>query len=212
MTDRTHPGTAPARPVPNHHGDHPGFSGPSGLLAAVSFLIGHDDDADLAAELVGLRSDDRLVDIGCGPGVAARGAASRGARVTGIDPAGVMLAVARAVPTRHDVTFRTGSAEAIPVGDGEATVVWSLATVHHWPDLDAGLAEVRRVLEPGGRFLAVERQVAAGATGVARHGWLPGQAAAFAVCCTRAGLTGAAVSDHPGRRRGNLLAVTATRA
>jgi ubiquinone/menaquinone biosynthesis C-methylase UbiE len=48
--------------------------------------------------------------------------------------------------------------------------------VHHWHDLDAGLAEVRRVLRPSGRFLAIERQVEPGATGLASHGWTAEQA------------------------------------
>ena len=57
--------------------------------------IGRDGDARLAAELTELTAGDRLVDVGCGPGAAARFAAGRGARVTGVDPAPVMLDVAR---------------------------------------------------------------------------------------------------------------------
>jgi hypothetical protein len=36
------------------------------------------------------------------------------------------------------------------VGDGGATVAWSLSTVRHWADVDAGLAEVHRALAAGG--------------------------------------------------------------
>ncbi len=67
-------------------------------------------------------------------------------------------------------------------------MVWSVATVHHWADVAAGLAEVRRVLAPGGRFFAVERRVRPGATGLASHGWTDQQAASFAACCRAAGL------------------------
>ena len=42
----------------------------------------------------------------------------------------------------------TGVAEAIPLPEGSAAVAWSIATVHHWSDIDAGLREVRRVLLP----------------------------------------------------------------
>jgi ubiquinone/menaquinone biosynthesis C-methylase UbiE len=103
--------------------------------------------------------------------------------VTGVDPAAVMLRTARLFP-RRGVRYLSGSAEAIPLPDGAAAVAWSLATVHHWSDIDAGLREVHRVLEPGGRFLALERLTHAGATGVASHGWIPEQAQVFAERCT----------------------------
>ena len=63
------------------------------------------------------------------------------------------------------IAYVAGAAEALPVPDDDATVVWSIATVHHWADLDAGLDEVRRVLAPGGRFVAIERQTTPGAAG-----------------------------------------------
>jgi 2-polyprenyl-3-methyl-5-hydroxy-6-metoxy-1,4-benzoquinol methylase len=82
-------------PDPNHHASHPGFRGVTGVLAAVGFLVGRDDAARLAIELADLRPGDRLVDVGCGPGVAARRAGDAGAEVIGVDPAPVMLRVAR---------------------------------------------------------------------------------------------------------------------
>src|SRR6185295_9426565 len=136
--------------APNHHADHAPFAGVSGLIAAFGMTVGRDGDARLAAELSGVGPGDTVVDIGCGPGVAARLAASRGATVTGIDPAAVMLRVAR-FTTRDQsrIRYETGTAEALPVDDASATIVWSLSTVHHWPDIEAGLAETRRVLQPG---------------------------------------------------------------
>jgi hypothetical protein len=65
--------------------------------------------------------------------------------------------------------------------------VWSLSTVHHWRDVDAGLAEVARILRRPGRFLALERRAAPGATGHASHGWTEEQAHAFAQRCRDAG-------------------------
>jgi ubiquinone/menaquinone biosynthesis C-methylase UbiE len=194
--------SAPA--APNHHAHHRGFSGITGALAALTMTVGRDGDARLAAELTGLGPDDVLVDVGCGPGTAARHAASLGARVVAVDPADVMRRVGDVLTRRQPVTFVDGAAERLPVGDGEATVVWTLASVHHWIDVDAGLAEVRRVLRPGGRFLAMERRVRAGATGLASHGWTPPQADAFADLCRAAGFVELRVEEHPSRRGGAL--------
>lgn len=190
------------RPV-NHHGDHPGFSGFTGDLFAVLFLLAGRQTAALAADLTGVTASDHVVDIGCGPGNGARIAARRGAQVTGVDPSGSMLRVARAVTRgRPAITWAEGTAEALPVPDASATVVWALATVHHWRDVDAGLSEIHRVLVPGGRLLAVERQVEPDSTGFASHGWTEQQAKTFAALCTTAGLAGAEVHpDRAGRRK-----------
>jgi ubiquinone/menaquinone biosynthesis C-methylase UbiE len=99
------------------------------------------------------------------------------------------------------VRYRKGTAEALPLPDGAATVVWSLATVHHWHDLDAGLREVRRVLRPSGRFLAVERWAEPGASGHASHGWTDDQAQLFAERCRAAGFSVVQVDRHPRHRR-----------
>src|ERR1700676_1987505 len=142
--------------APNHHADHPGFSGLSGLVAAIAFTRGRDPDATLAIRLVELRAGDRLVDVGCGPGAAARRAASLGAEVVAVDPAAAMLRVGRLANRAKGLRYALGAAQALPVADGWASVVWSLAAVHHWPDVDAGLGEVGRVLGPRGRFVAIE--------------------------------------------------------
>ena len=178
---------SPTRTV-NHHADHPGFAGATGLLCGLLFLAIGRANARLAVDIASVSSTDRVVDIGCGPGVAVRAAAGRGARATGIDPAPVMLRVARAVTRRRDdVDWADGAAENLPVPTGSATVVWSLATVHHWKDVTEGLAEAHRVLAPGGRVLAIERQVPADATGLASHGWTEQQAESFAAHCRTAG-------------------------
>lgn len=195
---------------PNHHASHPGFAGVRGLVAALTFTVGRGGDADLAVDLTATGAGDRVVDIGCGPGVAARRAVARGASsAVGVDPATVMLRVAR-VLTRTRVRYLAGAAEALPLPDGCATAVWSLATVHHWKDLDAGLAEVRRVLRPGGRFLAVERRITdPGARGHASHGWTDAQARRFADRCHILGFRDVDVADHEPRRGRRVLSVLA---
>jgi ubiquinone/menaquinone biosynthesis C-methylase UbiE len=195
--------------VPNHHHDYPGFSGLSGLLAAATMTTGRGGDSRLVAELTHLRPDDLVVDVGCGPGAAARHAARLGARVTGVDPARVMLRVARALTHGPRVRYVEGTAEALPLPDDSATVVWSIATVHHWRDLDAGVRDVRRVLRPGGRFVAVERHTQPNATGIASHGWTTEQGEAFARILGEHGFADTHV--EPPRRSGrrSVIAVVA---
>lgn len=202
--------TSTTASTPNHHADHPGFSGLSGLFAGLTMIAGRRAVAELASELTGLSRGDHLVDVGCGPGTAARAAVRRGATVTGVDPAAVMLRLARRLTHGVSISWHEGTAEALPLSDGSATVLWSLSSVHHWRDVEAGIAESRRVLAPGGRFLAIERRVRSGATGLASHGWTATQGEAFADLCTGAGFVDARAETHA-RKRGAVLAVLATR-
>ncbi|MGV0790905.1 class I SAM-dependent methyltransferase [Mycolicibacterium sp. XJ1819] len=204
-------GGSEALPV-NHHADHPGFSGVAGTVIGLVLLMMGRANARLAADLAGVGQGDVVVDVGSGPGGAVREAARRGAHAVGVDPAPVMLKLARIFTrARHgDVEWRVGTAEEVPVADGFATVWWSLATVHHWQDVERGLAEARRVLKPGGRLVAIERQVPVGATGMASHGWTRQQAESFAAHCREAGFGEAAVSGH-GKRRHAVWAVRAVR-
>src|SRR4051794_8106864 len=111
--------------VPNHHAHHGGFSGIPGLLAALTMAVGRGGVARLVADLAGVGAGDRVVDVGCGPGTATRHAARRGAGAIGVDPAAVMLRVARLLTLRRrPVRWVEGVAESLPLGDGAATVVW----------------------------------------------------------------------------------------
>ena len=170
-------------------------------------LVGRGAVARLAADLADVGESDHVVDVGCGPGTAAREAAQRGAIVSAIDPAPVMLAIARRLSRRAErVSWIDGVAEALPVPDGSATVLWSIATVHHWPDLDAGLVEAFRVLGAGGRLFAIERRTRPGARGLASHGWTDAQAECFAERCIAAGFTDSRVETHGTGRRPQLVA------
>ena len=186
-----------ALPPPNHHAHFPAFAGPTGLLAALSMVRGRTDVARLAADLTEVGAGDQVIDVGCGPGAAAREAARRGAVVTGVDPAAVMLRVARRLTRRSaSITWVEGRAERLAQPDDSATVVWSLAAVHHWADVGAGVAEARRVLRPGGRLLVTERLVRAGAEGLSSHGWIEPQAESFAIACRDAGFVDVVVEEH----------------
>jgi ubiquinone/menaquinone biosynthesis C-methylase UbiE len=194
----------------NHHADHPGFSGVTGAVFGLIFLVIGRSKGRLAVDLAEVSENDRVVDIGCGPGSAVRKAARRGARATGVDPAPVMLRLARAFTRDDGIGWAEGTAENVPLPDGSATVLWSLATVHHWKDVGLGLKEAHRVLAPKGRLLAVERQSQPGATGLASHGWTQQQAESFATRCRAAGF-GNVVIDRHGDGRRAVWAVTANR-
>jgi ubiquinone/menaquinone biosynthesis C-methylase UbiE len=188
-------------PAVNHHADHPGFSGVIGLAAALGMLVMGRDYARLATDLASVSDTDRVVDIGCGPGAAARAAAQRGATVVGVDPSPMMLRLAGAVTRgQPNITWSQGTAEELPLPDSSATVAWSLRTVHHWQDVTAGIAELRRVLAPTGRFLVMERRVQPGATGLASHGWIQEQAESFEAQCRAVGFEAVRVDERAAGR------------
>jgi ubiquinone/menaquinone biosynthesis C-methylase UbiE len=195
------------RPV-NHHAGQGGFGGLAGLLGAGSMLVGRGSANRLAAELTDLAEGDTVVDLGCGPGTAARLAAHNGATAIGVDPAPTMLRVARWATRSRRVRYELASAESLPLPDASATVVWAISTVHHWNDVDAALGEISRVLQPGGRFVAIERRVSRGAAGHASHGWTIDQADTFTTLCASVGLkTQPPLTRVVGRR--TLVAVAA---
>lgn len=104
------------------------------------------------------RGDDRVVEIGFGPGVGVRLAAARVRRglVAGVDPSSMMLRRARwrnrRAMRRGRVDLRRGIVARLPWLDGTFTHAWSVNTFFEWPDPAAGLVEVARVLRPGGRL------------------------------------------------------------
>jgi ubiquinone/menaquinone biosynthesis C-methylase UbiE len=196
---------------PNHHADYPGFRGVAGLVAALSMAFGRKGDAEVAVHLSGMGSGDSVVDVGCGPGVAVRYAARLGATVTGVDPAPVMLRTARLLTRGSEkVRYVKGTAENIPLSVGSVSVVWSIATVHHWSDIDSGLREVRRVLLPGGRLVAIERRVQPGAQGHGSHGWTDEQATTFADRCREHGFTDVRLELATTGRRSTVSVVATT--
>jgi SAM-dependent methyltransferase len=194
-------GTEADLPV-NHHAAYPGCSGLTGTLAGLTMLLRTRPFARLVVDLATLSAGDRVVDVGCGPGGAARLAARAGARVTGVEPSAEMLRLARAVTrSREHITWIQGRAESLPIPDSTASVLWTLASVHHWTDVGAGLAQAYRVLRPGGRLLAIERRVEPAATGLASHGWTPRQAESFMALCHDAGFTDLATTERVVGRR-----------
>jgi 2-polyprenyl-6-hydroxyphenyl methylase / 3-demethylubiquinone-9 3-methyltransferase len=100
-------------------------------------------------------ADKDVLDLGCAGGFMAEAMARRGARVTGIDPATEAIAAARAHARAGGlrISYDVGMGEALPY-DGDAfDAVVCVDVLEHVADLNRVLAEVARVLRPGGVFL-----------------------------------------------------------
>ncbi len=113
--------------------------------------------------LAGIEPGERVLDVGCGPGrlaMLARRAAGPAGEVAGVDPAPEMIALARRRAERAglDVQFDVAGIEALPYPADRFDVVLGCMMLHHVPDdlKRRGLAEVHRVLGPGGRLVAVD--------------------------------------------------------
>jgi ubiquinone/menaquinone biosynthesis C-methylase UbiE len=110
-----------------------------------------------------LKPGESILDVGCGTGsvtLPAKQRVGKNGTAAGIDPAPEMIAVAhqKAVHSGLDIDFRVGVIESLPYPDGSFDVVTSSLMMHHLPQAlqVKGLAEVYRVLKPGGRLMIVD--------------------------------------------------------
>jgi SAM-dependent methyltransferase len=101
-----------------------------------------------------------LVDLGCGSGYWLPGYADEAAQVIGVEPDPGLLPLAKARDPR--VTVLPGSAEHIPREEASVDVVHARFAYFWPPHCAAGLAEVRRVLRPGGSLVVIDNDRQAG--------------------------------------------------
>lgn len=110
--------------------------------------------AGLLVQFAGVKAGERVLDVACGTGVVAVTAARLGARVRGLDLAPALLERARqnAQIAGVDIDFVEGDVEALPYADGEFDVVLSQFGHMFGPQPAVTIAEMLRVLKPGGRI------------------------------------------------------------
>jgi ubiquinone/menaquinone biosynthesis C-methylase UbiE len=102
-------------------------------------------------EFAGIDHD--VLEVGCGTGHWLALLQVWGCRATGVDPSEQMLG--RAVERASGARLLRGRGEAIPCADASFDRVVCINTLHHVEDKPRFIAEARRVLRPGGRFMAI---------------------------------------------------------
>jgi arsenite methyltransferase len=129
-----------------------------------SSLDGYNPDADLAlgcglpTEFAKIKAGDVVLDLGSGAGndcFVARHETGETGKVIGVDFTPAMIEKARLNAEKlgfHNVEFRLGDIEALPVGAETVDVVVSNCVLNLVPDKEKAIAEIFRVLKPGGHF------------------------------------------------------------
>lgn len=115
----------------------------------------HSDITDQTLALMELKTEDRVLDLGCGTGWASRrmARAVKNGEVVGVDVADEMLRRAEAASKGiRNVRYLWGSAESLPLPDNHFDKVLSVESFYYYADQGAALDELHRVIAPGGRL------------------------------------------------------------
>ena len=129
------------------------YASEAGLRARHSIYHGLQEPAAPEVALAAVRevAPLRVLEVGCGWGeFAERVARELGAEVVALDLSERMVELAR----ERGVDARVGDVQALPFGDDEFDCVVANWMLYHVPDVDRALAEIARVLRPGGRLVA----------------------------------------------------------
>ena len=148
-----HRGAAQGREVPGGI-----LMGQPGVYDSLTHLLMGSLFRGIAADVADVSAAGaRVLEVGCGPGHLSIRLAEQGLDVTGLDLDPSMIERARANAIEADATnrptFVVGDAAALPFPDATFDVAVSTFSVHHWTEPATGLAEIGRVLRPGGRAL-----------------------------------------------------------
>jgi SAM-dependent methyltransferase len=128
------------------------FALPKGLLGRLAgrFMLLTNKQAEQLA-LLDPASGSRVLEVGFGPGGMIRRLLDRGVTVCGVDPSPEM--VAQAGKRNSSAELRVGTAAETGYPDEDFDHVVAVNNVALWPDLEAGLRELHRVVRPGGTVL-----------------------------------------------------------
>lgn len=132
-----------------------------GRLLVWNMNVQHSRLTDWGLTHVPIEKHFTILDIGCGGGrtVAKLAAATADGKVHGVDYSAASVAAARNANARGigagRVEIQQASVSHLPFPDGMFDVVTAVETHYYWPNLDADLREILRVLKPGGRLAII---------------------------------------------------------
>jgi ubiquinone/menaquinone biosynthesis C-methylase UbiE len=116
------------------------------------FTLNRDREFAELKRMLDLKSTDHLLDAGCGDGFWTSRVAKICGYVTGLEPDNRTIKYARALHSRPNITYVCGVAESLPFEDSTFDKVLSISCLEHFADPWRGIAEMARVLKPGGRI------------------------------------------------------------
>lgn len=126
---------------------------------ATAAAVTRDDLVRRFVDAVPVSADSVALDVACGPGIITVALAPRVREVVAFDLTAEMLSQARQRCSRSglsNVTFRQGSATAMPFPDGSFDAVVTRLSLHHFQHPAQPLAEMARVLKRGGAFVVAD--------------------------------------------------------
>ena len=135
------------------------FGNPSGFLGTLigrRMAKGNRFDAEWSVSLLNIQPDDRVLEIGFGPGVSTQLASAKASKgfVAGIDHSRTMVQAAAqrnaAAVQSGRLELRVGEAGSLPYPDQSFDIVFSLHSIYFWPEPIDSLREIKRVLKQEG--------------------------------------------------------------
>ncbi len=146
-----------------------------GRLFARLMNTSHAPLTDWALAHLEIGRDATVLDIGCGGGRTIEALAAKAASVYGIDYAAGSVAASRAHNKRPiaegRVFIERASVSHLPFADNFFDLATAIETQYYWPNVEADMREILRVLKPGGRLMVVAESYRG-----ARNDWLLGPA------------------------------------
>jgi len=110
-----------------------------------------------AYEMAQVEKGRLAADIGAGTGFITEGLVDRGVRVIAVDQSEEMLAeMKRKFSGSHDIDYRIGDAESLPLLDGEVDYVFANMFLHHVEEPEGVIKEMVRIMKPGGKLIITD--------------------------------------------------------